>query len=171
MHESFHDPRRAQMKLKAALRLVLWNQGRGLNEVAELWGCTEAQARDQLGETELPLGRLLLILDWLGMSLTDLQMLAASDRTIELLRPPQERAQPQPRAQMRVDAPTTIEAQSKRLLPATFEEHFISEPTKPASRVADQSQILLRRTDRMNLLRNQETNPGLFEKLFRIFAK
>lgn len=76
-------------RLKAALRLVLWNQGRSHAQIARLWGCSEAQVQSQLNQAELPLSRLMALLDWLNMSLTDLQMLAVSNRTLEILQPAQ----------------------------------------------------------------------------------
>lgn len=150
MYEMDHPRHSDPARLKAALRLVLWNQGRTNAQIARLWGCSEAQVQNQLNHGELPLSNLMALLDWLGMSLTDLQMLADSNRTLEILRPTQNfNGYMQPAT---IDITPRYEERSKPLLPPP-----------------DDGRILLRRKEKFNLMRGPE--PTFFGKLFSFFAR
>jgi hypothetical protein len=130
----------SQNRLKSALKLVLWNQGRSEAQVASLWGCSEQLARRQLGEEDLPLPRLLALLDWLDMSLSDLQMLAESNRTLDILKGRGHKAA--------LDVTPT---------------------SRPALRSKEDDGRIVLRAGELNLLRPgpQPEPPGFFERLFK----
>jgi hypothetical protein len=138
-------------RLKAALRLVLWNQGRSHAQVARLWGCSEAQVQSQLNQAELPLSRLMALLDWLNMSLTDLQMLADSNRTLEILQP-------------------TRNLNGYFQSPAIDITPRYEEPSlRPLLPPPDDGRILLRKSGKFNLMREPE--PGFLRKVLSLFGR
>lgn len=117
-----------EARLIAALRLILWNKGRTYAQVARLWGCSELEARRQLISSQIPLSDLLSLLDWLDMSLADLQMLAESNRTLELIKAPP---------------------------PSPSQEHYRVMPPARTALGVNEGQILNRRTGRFNLMREE----------------
>lgn len=72
------DATLAQMKIKSALKSLIKSRGFTFQDVAELWQCSLPTVKRQLGPEELPVSRLLSLLDWLGLSLGELQKLAES---------------------------------------------------------------------------------------------
>lgn len=73
------DAQLAQNKIKLALKQLLKKQNHTYADVAKVWACSLPTVKRQLGPEELPLSRLLILLEWLNLSLTDLQKLAESD--------------------------------------------------------------------------------------------
>lgn len=73
------DANLAQQKIKTALKQVLKRNNHQYSDVAKLWNCSIPTVKRQLGTEELPVSRLLALLEWLDLSLTDLHKLAESD--------------------------------------------------------------------------------------------
>jgi hypothetical protein len=69
-----------QHKIKAALKQVLNQRGHTYKDVAKVWDCSEPTVKRQLGNEELPLSRLLTLLEWLSLSLADLHKIAESGK-------------------------------------------------------------------------------------------
>lgn len=72
------DAQLAQDKVKAALKQLLKKQNHTYEAVAKVWDCSVPTVKRQLGPEELPLSRLLVLLEWLNLSLADLQKLVDS---------------------------------------------------------------------------------------------
>jgi hypothetical protein len=62
-------------KIKAALKRMLRQKEMSYKDVAALWDCSEPTVKRLLGPEELPLSRLLSLLDFLGLSLKELHVL------------------------------------------------------------------------------------------------
>jgi DNA-binding CsgD family transcriptional regulator len=73
-----------QQRIKVALKELLKKQGYTYADLAEVWDCSVPTVKRLLGQEELSLSRLLTLLDWLGLSLGELQKLAESE---DLARP------------------------------------------------------------------------------------
>ena len=73
------DASLAQDKIKTALKQVLKKQSHTYADVAKVWECSVPTVKRQLGPEELPVSRLLTLLEWLNLSLSDLQKLAESE--------------------------------------------------------------------------------------------
>ncbi len=73
------DASLAQDKIKTALKQCLKKQNHTYGDVAKVWGCSLPTVKRQLGPEELPVSRLLMLLEWLNLSLSDLQKLAESE--------------------------------------------------------------------------------------------
>ena len=69
-----------QQKIKAALKQVLGQRSHTYKDVARVWDCSEPTVKRQLGNEELPLSRLLTLLEWLSLSLADLHKIAESGK-------------------------------------------------------------------------------------------
>jgi hypothetical protein len=69
----------AQNKIKVAIKHLLKKEGRTYNDLAKLWDCSVPTVKRQLGKEELSLTKLLTLLDWLGLTLSDLHKLAERD--------------------------------------------------------------------------------------------
>jgi len=72
------DAKLAQDKIKTALKQLLKKQNHTYAAVAKVWDCSIPTVKRQLGAEELPLTRLLTLLEWLNISLADLHKLAES---------------------------------------------------------------------------------------------
>lgn len=72
------DPQLAQEKLKGALKLILKRRNLTYKEVASVWACSVPTVKRTLGKEDLPLSRLLTLLDWLDINLSELEKLAES---------------------------------------------------------------------------------------------
>ncbi len=68
-----------QQKLKTAIKALLKRKNHTYADVAKVWKCSVPTVKRQLGPEELTLTRLLTLLDWLDVSLAELQKLAASN--------------------------------------------------------------------------------------------
>ncbi len=73
------DAKLAQQKIKTALKQCLKKSNHSYADVAKVWGCSVPTVKRQLGAEELPTSRLLEILEWLSLSLSDLQKLVDSE--------------------------------------------------------------------------------------------
>lgn len=73
------DATLAQNKIKQALKQVLKKRGHTYRDVAKVWNCSVPTVKRQLGNEELPVSRLLILLDWLDLSLGELQKLSEAD--------------------------------------------------------------------------------------------
>ena len=73
------DASLAQDKIKTALKQVLKKQNHTYGDVAKVWDCSLPTVKRQLGPEELPVSRLLTLLEWLNLSLSDLERLAESE--------------------------------------------------------------------------------------------
>jgi hypothetical protein len=73
------DANLAQQRIKAAIKLLLKRGDHTYADLANVWNCSVPTVKRQLGPEELPLSRLLSLLEWLGLSLSDLQKLAESE--------------------------------------------------------------------------------------------
>ena len=73
------DSNLAQAKIKTALKQALKKNNHKYSDVAKVWKCSLPTVKRQLGNEELPVSRLLELLDWLNLSLSELQALADSD--------------------------------------------------------------------------------------------
>lgn len=69
----------AQDRIKAALKQLLKRQNSTYADVAKVWGCSVPTVKRLLGPEELSLSRLLSLLDWLNLNLSELQKLAESE--------------------------------------------------------------------------------------------
>lgn len=69
----------AQQKIKSALKEYLRQQNYTYSDVAEVWKCSIPTVKRQLGAEELPLSRLLELLDWLNLSLAQLEKMAETE--------------------------------------------------------------------------------------------
>lgn len=69
----------AQERIKTALKQVLKKQNHTYSDVAKVWECSLPTVKRLLGKEELPLSRLLTLLDWLSLTLSDLQKLSESE--------------------------------------------------------------------------------------------
>jgi hypothetical protein len=78
------DTNLAQTKMKTALKQLLKKREHTYSDVAKVWGCSLPTVKRQLGNEELPLSRLLSLLEWLDLSLGDLEKMATAD---SLMRP------------------------------------------------------------------------------------
>ena len=67
-----------QIKIKTALKQVLKQRQHTYKDLAAVWECSEPTVKRLLGSEELSLSRLLVLLDWLDLSLSDLHKLADS---------------------------------------------------------------------------------------------
>lgn len=72
----------AQKKIKAAIKQMLKKQDRTYADLAKVWNCSVPTVKRQLGQEEMPLSRLLTLLEWLGLTLSDLHKLADSDNVM-----------------------------------------------------------------------------------------
>lgn len=70
------DAELTQERLKSTLRAVLKRRGHTYADVAAVWRCSLPTVKRQLGREELPLTRLLSLLEWLGLSLSEVEKLA-----------------------------------------------------------------------------------------------
>lgn len=70
------DAELTQERIKATLRGVLKKRGLTYAAVAGVWRCSLPTVKRQLGREELPLTRLLSLLEWLDLSLTEVEKLA-----------------------------------------------------------------------------------------------
>lgn len=68
-----------QSKIKNALKHVMKTQGFTYADLANIWGCSLPTVKRQLGPEEMPLSRLLDALEWLNLSLSDLEKLAEAN--------------------------------------------------------------------------------------------
>lgn len=68
-----------QKKIKRALKHILKRQNYTYADVAKVWECSLPTVKRQLGAEELPLSRLLILLEWLNLSLGDLYKLSDSE--------------------------------------------------------------------------------------------
>lgn len=73
------DAQLSQVKIKAVIKQLLKKQDRSYADLARVWGCSVPTVKRQLGREELPLSRLLSLLEWLDLSLGDLHKLAESE--------------------------------------------------------------------------------------------
>lgn len=69
----------AQDRIKTALKQVLKKQNHTYSDVAKVWECSLPTVKRLLGKEELPLSKLLTLLDWLSLTLSDLQKLSDSE--------------------------------------------------------------------------------------------
>lgn len=69
-----------QKKIKLALKDYLRKQKYTYSDVAQVWKCSIPTVKRQLGTEELAFGRLLEILEWLGLTLAEIEKMAESDR-------------------------------------------------------------------------------------------
>jgi len=76
------DSELAQKKIKAAIKQLLKKQNRTYSDLAKVWSCSVPTVKRQLGQEELPLSRLLTLLEWLGLTLSDLHKLADSENVM-----------------------------------------------------------------------------------------
>lgn len=74
------DATLAQQKIKAALKQILKRQNYTYADLAKVWDCSVPTVKRQLGPEELPVSRLLMALEWLNLSLTELQKISESDQ-------------------------------------------------------------------------------------------
>jgi hypothetical protein len=70
-------------KIKAALKQVLRQRGLTYKDVAEYWNCSEPTVKRLLGPEELPLSRLLVLLERLSLSLMELHKLTELESLAE----------------------------------------------------------------------------------------
>lgn len=73
------DAEVTQQKIKIAIKHLLKKQNYTYADLAAVWGCSLPTVKRQLGPEELPMSRLLSLLEWLDISLSDLQKLVESD--------------------------------------------------------------------------------------------
>lgn len=70
---------RAQQKIKQALKDILKKRAHTYADVAKVWDCSLPTVKRLLGNEELPLSRLLVLLDWLDVTLAEIDKLAQTD--------------------------------------------------------------------------------------------
>lgn len=66
-------------KIKAALKHVLKQKDLNYKDVAGVWGCSEPTVKRLFGPEEIPLSRLLSLLEFLGLSLKELEAITQLD--------------------------------------------------------------------------------------------
>lgn len=64
-----------QMKIKNTIKALLKRKGHTYGDLAKIWDCSLPTVKRQLGSEELPLSRLLSLLEWLDISLGELHKL------------------------------------------------------------------------------------------------
>ncbi len=78
------DAELAQQKMKSALKELLKKREHTYADVAKVWSCSLPTVKRLLGKEELPVSRLLTLLDWLDLSLGELEKLAQTDNPEDL---------------------------------------------------------------------------------------
>lgn len=76
------DSTLTQRKIKAAIKQILKKQNHTYADLAKVWSCSVATVKRQLGQEELPLSRLLMLLEWLDLTLGDLHKLSNNENVM-----------------------------------------------------------------------------------------
>jgi hypothetical protein len=69
----------AQQKMKSVLKDLLKKREHTYKDVAQVWKCSVPTVKRLLGKEELPVSRLLTMLEWLDLSLGDLEKLSQTE--------------------------------------------------------------------------------------------
>jgi hypothetical protein len=73
------DAKLTQQKIKSAVKRLLKNQNLTYADLSKVWDCSLPTVKRQLGPEELPLSRLMILLEWLNINLGDLHKLLESE--------------------------------------------------------------------------------------------